>query len=372
MQSSWSNCKNILVIRPDNMGDLLMTTPAIRALKETFGCRITVLTSSMAASIAAHIPEIDAIITYDLPWVKVGETAPPDSLPDIVQTLREGQFDAAVVFTVYSQNPAPSILLSWLAGVPRRLAYSRENPYGLLTDWLPDEEPYTFIRHQVERDLELVKTIGATTPNEALSLELSGNAWPETASVLSGMGVDIQKPWLVLHAGVSEEKRAYPLENWIAVASKLISELGYQVLFTGSKGEAALTESLAAQTGTGAFSLGGKLSLEGFMALIQKAPLLLTVNSGPAHIAAAFKTPVVVLYALTNPQHLPWQTKGKALFYSVPRALWSRNEVVRFVQEKLQPQDVPMPTAEAVSKAVKDVISGNSGEMPALAPLRLR
>ena len=336
----------------------------VRSTTQRFLC------TSMAAGIAAHIPRIDAVITYDLPWVKVGESAPPESLHDITQTLREGQFDTAVIFTMYSQNPAPSMLLAWLAGIPRRLAYSRENPYGLLTDWLPDEEAYTFIRHQVARDLALVESVSAKTENKALSLQISPNAWQQASVVLEETGVDTQKPWLLLHAGVSEAKRAYPEEAWVTVAQKLSSEMGYQVLFTGGKSEAVLTESLAAQVGEGAFSLGGKLPLEDFMALIQKTPLLLTVNSGPAHLAAAFKTPVVVLYALTNPQHLPWQKTGKALFYSVPCPLRSRNEVVRFVQESLQPQDVPVPAPETVLSAVNEVLSGKCGQIPELAPLR--
>ena len=66
MSKSWQDCKNILIIRPDNMGDLIMSAPAIRALKETFNSRITVLTSSMGAGIIPFIPEIDDVIIFDL------------------------------------------------------------------------------------------------------------------------------------------------------------------------------------------------------------------------------------------------------------------------------------------------------------------
>ena len=176
MSPNWNDCKNLLVIRPDNMGDLLMSTPAIRALKETFSCRITVLTSSMAAGVAAHIPEISEVLVYDLPWVKLEAAAGPESFMDLVALLKEKAFDAAVVFTVYSQNPAPAVLLAWLAGIPRRLAYCRENPYHLLTDWLPDPEPYTLVRHQVARDLALVAAVGANTKQQQLSLN-----FPEAA-----------------------------------------------------------------------------------------------------------------------------------------------------------------------------------------------
>jgi hypothetical protein len=61
-------------------------------------------------------------------------------------------------------------MLAYLAGIPKRLAYCRENPYQLLTDWVPDQEPYTFIKHQVRRDLDLVAAVGAVTSNDQLQL----------------------------------------------------------------------------------------------------------------------------------------------------------------------------------------------------------
>src|SRR5438067_2491854 len=74
---------------------------------------------------------------------------------------RAGQFDAAVIFTVYSQNPLPAALFCHLADIPRRLAHARENPYQLLTDWIAEPEPQRFVRHEVQRQLDLVGAIGA-------------------------------------------------------------------------------------------------------------------------------------------------------------------------------------------------------------------
>lgn len=145
-----------MCIRPDNMGDLIMTGPALRALKDTFDAKITVLTSSAAAGIAALMAEIDEVMVCDLPWVKNQSIADTAVFDETVQRIKAKQFDAAVVFTVYSQNPLPTVMLAYLAGIPRRLAYCRENPYQLLTHWVPDKEPYSEIKHQVQRDLDLV------------------------------------------------------------------------------------------------------------------------------------------------------------------------------------------------------------------------
>ncbi len=335
MSPSWQSCKNMLVIRLDNMGDLLMSTPAIRALKETFNSRITVLTSSMAADIARNIPVIDETLMFDVPWVKTSNASFSPDFFSLVEVLKEKQFDAAVVFTVFSQNPMPAIMLAYLADIPLRLALCRENPYQLLTNWVPDEEPYTFIKHQVERDLDLVATVGARTSNDHLSIQIPDAREPTKKKLHKNKNsIDLQKPWMILHPGVSEPKRQYPIKNWIEVGKKLVIDFGYQLLLTGSSAEKQLTDEIQQGIGTNAFSIAGLLNLDEFICLIKEAPLLLSVNTGPVHIAAATQTPVIVLYAQTNPQHTPWKTPNKVLYFDVPKALRSKNEVLKFVQKQ--------------------------------------
>ncbi len=352
---AWQDCKNILVVRLDNMGDLLMSAPAIRALKESFGSRITVLTSSMAAGIAHHIPEIDEIITFDVPWVKTHNASFSHEFLVLAEVLKARKFDAAVIFTVFSQNPLPAVMLIYLADIPNRLAYCRENLYDLLTDWVPDQEPYTLIRHQVERDLDLVKSIGATTANDFLSLEIP-DAWESAQKKLDKNSINLQKPWLVLHPGVSEKKRQYPTEKWIEIGKKLVADFGLQLLITGSASEKKLTDAIAQGIGTNAFSIAGLLNLDEFICLIKEASLLLSVNTGPVHIAAAMQTPVVVLYAQTNPQHTPWKTPSIVLYFEVPEALRSRNEVLKFVQQH-QEKAPEVIEVEKVIEAVSALLS---------------
>ncbi len=353
MDNLWQNCKNILVVRLDNMGDLLMSTPAIRALKQTFNSRITVLTSSMAAGIVDHIPEIDFLITFDVSWVKSEHASFSTDFLRLVEVLRERNFDAAVVFTVFSQNPMPAVMLAYLADIPLRLAYCRENPYQLLTNWVPDEEPYIFIKHQVQRDLDLVATVCTITSNDHLSIQIP-DAWKAAQEKIGKRSIDLQKPWIILHPGVSELKRQYPTENWIELGKRLIADFGYQLLLTGSSTEKQLTDEIQQGIGSNAFSIAGLLSLDEFICLIKEAPLLISVNTGSVHIAAATQTPVVVLYAQTNPQHTPWKTPHQVLYFEVPEALRSKNEVLKFVQ--IHQEKVPEVVAvEDILKAVKEL-----------------
>jgi len=339
----WKNCKNILVIRADNMGDLLMSSPAIRALKETFHCKITLLTSAMGNLIAPFIKEIDNTIVAELPWIKIAEPLNEKDFKMLIERLQKLEFDAAVILTVYSQNPLPAAMLAYMAGISKRLAYCRENPYHLLTDWMVEKEPYTFIQHQVKRDLQLVKMIGGETEDERIKIFFSETAKKNVLKQLFAIGVDVEKDWLILHPGVSETKREYPQSDWIETGKLLRDQLNFQLLITGSFTEKNLCENIQHDIGEKSFSVAGLFSIEEFIALISLAPLVISVNTGTTHIAAATQTPVIVLYALTNPQHTPWQVNSTALFFSVKEDLRSKNEVVNYVRQHLMDKALEPP-----------------------------
>ncbi len=126
----WAGARKILCVRLDALGDVLMTTPALRALKEARSGRwITLLTSPAGAEAAALLPSVDEVIVYEAPWMKATAHR-SDSRADhaLVKRLRDDHFDAAAIFTVYSQNPLPAAMLCTLADIPLRLAHCRENP----------------------------------------------------------------------------------------------------------------------------------------------------------------------------------------------------------------------------------------------------
>ncbi len=302
------------------MGDVLMTTPALKALKEALpGRRITLLTSKSGAQTARLIPEIDDIVIYNAPWMKL-PLPPADSRGDYLMAARLEQsgFDAAVIFTVYSQSPLPTAFLCHLAGIPLRLAYSRENPYYLLSDWVKETEPDSGIRHEVQRQLDLVKTIGCQAEDESLSLQVPLGAEKRVTSKMEKLGIQLDRPWIVIHPGATADSRRYPAENYTSVARSLVLDHNLQILFTGSRSEAPLVRQIQTDMGVSSSSLAGELDLGELAALIDLAPLLVTNNTGPAHIAAAVGTNVLVLYALTNPQHTPWMVPSRVLFHDVP------------------------------------------------------
>jgi len=353
----WEACQHILCLRPDHMGDVLMTTPAFRALKESLpGRRLTLLTSSAGAGIARFIPEVDNIITFDVPWVSAESGQNREAVNKLVDTLRKRRFGGAIIFNVQSQNPLPTAMVCYLAGINRVLGYCRENPYRLLSDWVPDPEVLHATRHEVVRQLELVESIGCTTHNQRLSLSVPPQAVLQALELLSAAGVQPHQPWLILHPGVSEEKRRYPAEQYVKAARRLIREQGYQVVLTGSQSERSYTDAMCRSLGKGAYNLAGQLSLDVLAGLIAQAPVLIANNTGPVHIASAVGTPVVVLYAMTNPQHTTWMVPNRVLYFDVPARLRSRNALLQRFPGPAEPKASP----DAIVRAVEELVGVDS------------
>ncbi|RJG06717.1 lipopolysaccharide heptosyltransferase II [Noviherbaspirillum cavernae] len=316
--SGWQRATNLLCVRLDYLGDVLMMTPAIRALKRAHPDRhVTLLTSSCGAAIASLVPEIDDTIEYAAPWMKGSEAHTPEIDFAMIASLRARHFDGAVVFTTYSQSALPAAMLCYHAGIPLRLAHCRENPYFLLTDWVAETEPRERVRHEVRRQLDLVASIDCRTDDERLSLRVPAVELAWARSRLHALGIDAAQPWILLHPGASAPSRRYPPELWREAAQQLARRTGYPLIFTGAADEAALVEQIR-QGVPAAHSLAGMLNLDRLAACIALARLAIANNTGPAHIAAAVGTPVVDLYALTNPQHTPWQVANRVLFHDVP------------------------------------------------------
>jgi lipopolysaccharide heptosyltransferase II len=275
---------------------------------------LTLLTSPAAAELAALIPEVDEVIAFEAPWVKSSVASRLDAL---VERLRDGKFDAAAIFTTYTQSPLPAALICYLAEIPLRLAHCHENPYHLLTDWVSDPEPDAGIRHEVQRHLDLVANVGATTSNTQLSLHIPPEAFARVDAVLTAHNLDRTSTWVALHPGATAPSRRYAPERFAAAADLIVERTGLPIVLVGGPTDVDLTAEVSRRLRAHAVVLSG-LQVADLAALIGRARLLVANNSGPAHIAAATGTPVVDLYALTNPQHTPWRVAHRVLSHDVP------------------------------------------------------
>jgi ADP-heptose:LPS heptosyltransferase len=140
----------------------------------------------------------------------------------------------------------------------------------------------------------------------------------------------------------------------------LLKEFPCQLLLTGSLSEASQINKIHSAIGENSFSLAGKLKLEEFITLMRHCSLVISVNTATIHIAAAIGIPIIVLYALTNPQHTPWKVRGEILPFKVPEKLKSQNEVVKFVDDNLFNTQVTTPMPNEIVESAKRVLEQNN------------
>jgi len=272
----------VLVARLDSMGDVLLAGPAVRAVAET-AAHVTLLVGRGHRAVAELLPGVDAVVEFSAPWV-VLDPPPlePAAVTDLVATLTEGRFDAALVLTSYHQSALPLALLLRMAGVGWVGAISEDYPGSLLD-----------LRHRVvegmpesERALDLARAGGFGSPASSARLQVR-RPLPDPVALTGGT------PYVVVHPGAAVAARATSAEHGRALVAALVAA-GHRVLVTGGPGETTLTAEVAAGQ---ALDLGGRLDLPTLAAVLERARAVVAVNTGPAHLAAAVGTPVVSLFA---------------------------------------------------------------------------
>ncbi len=174
------------------------------------------------------------------------------------------------------------------------------------------------VRHEVRRQLDLVSTVGCRVTDERMELKVPTGARMKVLRRLQKLGIDPRSAWVVIHPGASAPSRRYSPELFARAARRLVLDVDMQVIFTGGTVERSMIEEIRTTMGVRSFSLAGELDLGELAALLAMAPLLIANNTGPVHVAAAVGTPVVDLYALTNPQHTPWGVPSRVLNHDVP------------------------------------------------------
>lgn len=322
--AAWHQASRVLLVRLDNLGDMLMTTPAAAAVRETLpGAHLALLAAPGVAAQRAHWPWLDDAMGFHAPWVKAGEAALAD-LPrgaaelDLVEHLRTQSFDAAIIFTVCTQSPLPAALLCRLAGIPRVLAHSRDRAYGLLSDEVRDTDVISAgMRHEVRRQLDLVAHVGLYTADERLRFAVREPDRHAARALLQATGAAPHRPYVLMHPGASAASRRYPPAAF-AAAADLLQAAGRRVVLCAGRDELALLAELRAAMRTPVIAVAPPPDVGALAALVEGAEVLVCNNSAPAHLACAVGTPVVDLYALTNPQHGPWQAPARVLNRDLP------------------------------------------------------
>ena len=293
----WGGIDRLLVVRPDNLGDVLLTGPALAALRSAAPhAELDLLASPAGAAAAQLLPEVDETVVARVSWQLIAVTAePPDT--DLVFRIAARQYAAAVVLTSFSQSPWPAGYALQRAGVPLRAGMSKEFGGTALTHWVPAADDGL---HQADRALRLLDGLGVPTAHvpPTLHAAVPGASRERAAAAVQGAGLDAAAPYAVVLPGASCPSRRWPAERFRAAAALLAAE-GLPVVVTGPAAERDLVADVAART-PGVVALAGAFDVPDLAALLAGAAVAVTNNSGGMHLADAVGTPVVVLFAGTE------------------------------------------------------------------------
>jgi ADP-heptose:LPS heptosyltransferase len=284
---------SVLVVRPDGMGDVLLTGPAVRAVAAS-GTEVTFLAGPAGTGAAGLLPGVSSVLEWEAPWI-APEPRPFDAgaVRSLAEQVRGVRPSAAVIFTSFHQSPLPMALALRMAGIPRIAAISEDYPGSLLD-----------VRHRLtadvaeaERNLSLARAAGYSLPSGDPGRLAVTSELPDPSSV-SGCPAG---RYVVLHPRASVPARAPSVSRVTAMVGAL-ARAGYRVVVTGSADEAAVTSAICDQAGAaGVVDLGGRTSLRMLAAVLAGADVVVAPNTGAAHLAAAVRTPVVSLFAPVVP-----------------------------------------------------------------------
>lgn len=307
-ENAWLTARNLLVVRMDNAGDIVMLGPALRAIKATSpDARITLLASPAGGKAAVLLPWIDEVITWRAVWQDLGHMPfDPPRERELIDVLAARAFDAALIFTSFSQAPHVPGYACYLAGIPLRAGESHEFGGASLSHefrGLADDI------HQVDRNLDLVERLGFVPGDRTLEVAIPAESQASVAQRLRSLGIGEESPVTVLHPGASARARRYPAERYGEIAASL-RERGWHVLLTGSEREADQLDAVCAAAGE-MLPLLTDLAIQEYAALIARSSVVVCGNTLPMHLADATGTPVVALYSGTDeisqwrPRHVP-------------------------------------------------------------------
>lgn len=300
----------ILVIRTDRIGEVLLSTPILTALKEKWPlAEITVMIKPEVKELLEGNPNVNEIIEYAHSCR--GHLNVPYSIATaikIAMDLKKKQFDIAVVV-----NPKKEFHLAvFLAGIPLRVGFNRK--WGFLLTHKVNDLKFLAAKHEVEYNLDLVRALGIEPKDKRPYLKVTDNARHNSRERIRRQippGSDSCR-LVAIHPCTSNPKKQWPKEYFARLGDLLMLE-GYNVAMVSGAKEARLAEEVIALMKNKPIDLSGKLCLKELAALFEECKFLISGDSGPVHIASAVGTRVIALFGSTEPGSRPkrWGPYGE-------------------------------------------------------------
>ncbi|MFH0762820.1 MAG: lipopolysaccharide heptosyltransferase II [Candidatus Omnitrophota bacterium] len=279
--------KRILIVRTDRIGDVLLSTPVVRALREAYpNAYIAMMVSAYTKDIADGNPWLDEAIIYDK------DTRHKGWLSSLKFSLALGRkkFELAVIL-----HPTNRVhLVTFFSGIPARIGYGRKLGF-LLTERIKHTKQLGR-KHEAEYNLDILRHLGIQAVDKSLFMPVKPAAEEWVKQVLGENGISDDDKILAVHPGASCPSKVWPNERFAEAADRLAEEYKFKVLVIAGPKDIAQAQAVIKKMRTPALNLAGRTSVSQLAAVLKKCRLFISNDSGPVHIASAVGTPVISIF----------------------------------------------------------------------------
>ena len=299
--SSVQKFERILVVNVNWLGDVIFAIPVFKALRAQYPqARISCLAVPRVKEILQCVPQIDDIINYD----EKGKDRGILRKFALIQSLRREKFDA--VFLLHGSWSRA--LLMFLAGIPVRVGYETKKGRRLLTHAVKLLGGDT---HKADHYLNVVESFGVSSNDRTSELSVPQSAKDEITRILFGVGIEAGEKFVVVHTSGNWDLKRWPQQNWAQLIRILTQDLRIKVVISEGPNELNWANVIATQSQANPIVLAGQTNLQQLMALLERATLVISADSGPLHIASCVSQNIVGIYGPTMPSTTGPRGKAK-------------------------------------------------------------
>jgi len=302
--TSKNNFKRILIVRTDRVGDVLLSTPVIKAIRETYPhAYIAVMVSPYAKEIVEGNPYLDEVIVYDKDhrhksWLNSIKFA---------LNLKKKKFNLAVIL-----HPTNRVhLITFFAGIPKRIGYDRKFGF-LLTDRIKHTKQLGQ-KHELEYSLDLLGHLGIHGQDKNIFIPIKAESEKWVEDLFDQEKIDKLDRLLAIHPGASCPSKIWPQDRFAQAADRLVEEYGFKVLIIAGPKDIANAKVVVKNMRHAVIDLAGKTSISQLASVLKRCRLFISNDSGPVHIASAVGTPVISIFGRNQKGLSPkrWGPVGK-------------------------------------------------------------
>lgn len=279
--------QRILIVRTDRIGDVLLSTPVIKAVRQAYpNAHIAMMVSPYAKEIVEGNPYLNEVIIYDKSkahksWWHSAKFS---------QFLKKKKFDLAIILHPTNR----SHLVTFFSGIPVRIGYNRKMGF-LLTHKL-EHTKQEGKKHERDYSLDVARSFGIDTQDVALFMPVKKESDEYIDKILKEHGIKKEDKLAAIHPAASCPSKIWPAKSFAKVADRLVEKYGFKVVLIASGKDVNIAKEVTSSMRQSVINLSGKTTVSQLASLLKRCLIFISNDSGPVHISSAVGTPVISIF----------------------------------------------------------------------------